>query len=84
MTGPMVNESMRRFVLQRDEDVSGVSGTGIVADGVLWPDGTCTVKWRGEYGTEVSHDRGMASIEHIHGHGGKTRIVFIDFARAND
>ena len=30
---------MRLFVLLREEDVTGVSGTGIVAEGVEWQDG---------------------------------------------
>lgn len=34
----------RTFRLVRDEDVSGVSGTGAVADGVRWPDGTVTLR----------------------------------------
>lgn len=31
---------MRRFQLHRDHDITGVSGPGVVADGVLFPDGT--------------------------------------------
>lgn len=30
---------MRRFELHREEDVSGVSGTGVVAEGVAFSDG---------------------------------------------
>ena len=26
----------------------------------------------------VHYERGMDSIEHVHGHNGKTRIVFLD------
>lgn len=29
----------RLFELQRDVDVTGYSGVGVVADGVIWPDG---------------------------------------------
>ena len=36
----------RLFCLIRTDDVSGVSGTGRVADGVQWPDGTVTFRWR--------------------------------------
>lgn len=68
----------RTFHLQRDEDVTGASGTGHVADGVLWPDGTVTVKWRGEYASEVSWPKGMEAVERIHGHDGRTRIVWDD------
>lgn len=71
-------ESFRRFVLRRLEDVSGVSGTGVVAEGVEFSDGTVAVRWRGKYGTGVFHDQGMASVRAIHGHGGKTVIEYLD------
>lgn len=70
---------MRRFVLFRAQDVSGVSGTGIVADGVEFPDGTVALRWRGPWPTSVVfHDRGLEAVTHIHGHGGATRVEFID------
>ncbi|CAL9593619.1 hypothetical protein SUDANB1_05275 [Streptomyces sp. enrichment culture] len=67
-----------RFVLRRRRDVSGVSGLGDVADGVLWPDGTASVRWRGEHPSTVFWDRGRVSIELIHGHQGATEVVFLD------
>ncbi|QBI53462.1 hypothetical protein [Streptomonospora litoralis] len=68
----------RRFALQRDHDVTGVSGTGIVADGICWPDGTAAVRWRGDRPSTVHWDHGMDSVETIHGHGGHTRIRWLD------
>lgn len=68
----------RRFHLQRTTDVTGVSGTGRVADGVLWPDGTAAVRWRGEHPSAVHWDRGRVSVEMIHGHQGSTEIVWLD------
>lgn len=62
------------FHLQRDTDVSGVSGTGIVADGVIWPDGTVSVRWRGEHPSIVFW-RSIEAVKAIHGHNGATRIV---------
>ncbi|CAL9606944.1 hypothetical protein SUDANB95_05508 [Actinosynnema sp. ALI-1.44] len=67
----------RRFYLQRAVDISGSSGTGRVADGVLWPDGSATLRWRGEH-RSVAHWDSLASAEIVHGHGGATRIVWID------
>lgn len=64
----------RTFRLIRDEDVSGVSGTGTVADGVLWPDGTVSVRWRGRYPSIVHWREGMEAVEAIHGHDGRTRV----------
>lgn len=71
---------MRRFELHRDEDVSGVSGVGVVAEGVAFSDdGPVAMRWRGAWPTSVVfHDRGVASLELIHGHGGRTRIVWLD------
>lgn len=68
----------RRFVLRRRVDVSGISGTGAVADGVLWPDGTASIRWRGEHPSVVFWDRGRVSVERIHGHDGATEIEFLD------
>jgi hypothetical protein len=67
----------RRFHLQRTVDITGVSGTGRVADGVLWPDGTATLRWRGDRPSTVNWDR-IADAEAIHGHGGHTVIVWDD------
>lgn len=58
----------RRFVLRRYEDVSGISGEGRVADGVLWPDRTASIRWREEHPSIVFWDRGRVSVEFIHGH----------------
>lgn len=68
----------RRFQLHRDTDVTGVSGSGLVADGVLWPDGTVSIRWRGERPSIVHWQNGMDDVDAIHGHGGHTRIVWLD------
>ena len=69
---------MRSFVLRRKHDVSGVSGTGDVAEGVEFSDGTVALRWLSEWPTSVVfHDRGIEAVEAIHGHGGNTEIVFI-------
>lgn len=38
-------EGMRRFVMHRQHDVSGVSGTGTVLEGVLFSTGVVVVHW---------------------------------------
>ncbi len=71
----------RAFVLQRNEDETGVSGTGIVAEGVEFSDGTVALRWTSAWPTSVVfHDRGIDSVVHVHGHGGKTQVVFDDSA----
>lgn len=70
---------MRRFFLDRGRDSTGVSGLGIVAEGVKFNDEVVVLRWKSDWPTSVVfHDRGMESIEAIHGHGGDTAIVWID------
>ncbi len=69
----------RRFELHRDTDVSGVSGTGVVAEGIAFTDGVVALRWRSEWPTSVVfHDRGVDAVQAVHGHGGATRIVWLD------
>jgi hypothetical protein len=68
---------MRAFVLVRDVDVTGISGTGIVAEGIEFTGGVVALRWLSEFPTSVVfHDRGMESVEAVHGHGGQTRVVW--------
>ena len=67
---------MRLFNLVRTQDFSGVSGTGIVAEGVEFHDGQVVMSWFGQHHTlEVSPS--IESIEKIHGHEGKSKVVWI-------
>lgn len=68
---------MRRFHLVRDRDISGVSGTGTVADGVLFDDGKVVTRWRAAIAQTCVWER-LEDVEAIHGHGGATRIVWVD------
>jgi hypothetical protein len=45
MTGGRAPQGMRQFVMSRDFDVSGVSGTGVVLEGVLFSTGVVVVHW---------------------------------------
>jgi len=69
---------MRSFQLHRATDVTGVSGTGIVAEGVEFEDGVVALRWLGGFPTSVVfHDRGLESVEAVHGHDGNTQVVFV-------
>jgi hypothetical protein len=72
----MSDLAVRVFQLVRGRDVTGVSGTGVVADGVLWPDGTMTIRWRGDHPSTV-HWACLTDAETVHGHGGATRFVWV-------
>lgn len=69
---------MRRFVLYRELDISGVSGTGIVAEGVVFSDGSVALRWttNGVHST-VIHES-IQTVLAVHGHNGSTVIQWID------
>ncbi|TCC20018.1 hypothetical protein E0H50_37885 [Kribbella sindirgiensis] len=71
----------RRFVLRRSVDVSGVSGTGDVAEGVEWSDGTVALRWRGKWATTVVWDYGLDALLAVHGHNGSTVVQWLDADR---
>lgn len=67
----------RRFVLNRLEDVTGVSGTGVVAEGVTFTDGTTVIRWAGPTPSTVVWAT-VGDAVAVHGHGGKTELVWVD------
>jgi len=64
---------VKRFVLNRKKDESGVSGTGIVADGVQFPCGKCVLCFRMEPHSVIVFNS-ISEVEQVHGHNGKTLI----------
>lgn len=68
---------LRRFRLKRLEDESGVSGTGYVAEGVKFSDGQCVITWLTDT-RSIGIYHSPVEMMHIHGHGGKTVIEWID------
>lgn len=71
----------RSFRIYRDEDISGVSGTGFVCEGVVFSDGHAAIHWTGsKYPTTTPHPDGLESVLWIHNHMGKggARIVWDD------
>jgi hypothetical protein len=67
----------RRFRLFRDVDETGISGVGDVAYGVMFGDGSCAMRWNTIY-TSTAIYASIQDVEVIHGHGGLTRIEWID------
>lgn len=63
------------FVLRRNTDVTGISGTGVVADGVLFPDMRVATRWRSSDGVAqtCAWDR-LSHVKQIHGHNGATVV----------
>lgn len=70
MWGPV-----RPFTLYRREDPSGVSGTGVVADGAVFrDDGRVVVKWRNSANPYPLPFPSIEALLAVHGHGGKTQV----------
>lgn len=65
------------FVLKRLEDVSGVSGTGRVAEGIVFHDGQVALSWYGRFHT-IEILPSILSVMEIHGHNGKTNVIWDD------
>ena len=77
---------MRRFYLHRDQDASGVSGLGNVAEGCQFDTGWCALTWitsLEDCDTVVSYYKSIERIEEIHGHGGMTKVVWVDDESSN-
>ncbi len=75
--GSRGSTDLRVFELVRDEDETGVSGTGTVAYGVVFPDGTCVLRWDTKVNSTVFY-ASITDLLVIHGHGGKTRLAWIE------
>lgn len=79
---------IRRFYLHRKEDNTGTSGEGIVAVGVEYPDGAVHMQWRNDENPNLNTRSngvafkpapdGIEATREIHGHGGRTEVVWID------
>ena len=74
-----MKSNIRTFQVVRDEDVSGVSGTGVIAEGVLFSSGKVFVNWISMHKIVEMADS-VAEWEAVHGHEGRTKIVWDDEA----
>ena len=66
---------MKNFYLYRYEDDSGVSGVGIVAQGVLFDNGKCVLSWLSKYKSIAVYES-IDELEIIHGHQGHTKVIW--------
>jgi L-alanine-DL-glutamate epimerase-like enolase superfamily enzyme len=74
-----IDPKFKRFYLKRIEDETGISGTGYVAEGIQFSDGTCVLHWlTTTTSTGIYHS--IVEMEYIHGHrgSGKTVVIFQD------
>lgn len=66
---------MRGFTLHRMDDETGVSGTGVVAWGVVWPDKSVSMRWVSATPSFLSYQC-IEHVQAVHGHHGKTIIIW--------
>lgn len=76
------NRGMRTFHLHRTEDVSGVSGVGIIAEGTLYTNTKVVISWLTVHKSMAIYDS-LAEMEAIHGHDARTKIVWDDEVAAS-
>ena len=66
-----------QYLLVRDEDVSGVSGTGVVAEVYVFENGKVVVGFlshTADVSSVIVYDS-LDDVVKVHGHEGKTRVV---------
>lgn len=72
---PLTDSRCRTFKLVRDEDETGISGTGTVAEGVEFSNGMCAMCWLTAMHSVAVYPN-VRQLEAIHGHNGRARVVF--------
>jgi len=58
-----------------------VSGTGVVATGVVWPDGHAALRWKADdhdAASSTSAWTSVADLLRVHGHDGLSEIIYLD------
>lgn len=82
---PSTDAEVRTGVMNRTQDASGVSGTGVVADFAEFPSGRVLIEWRNDENENLRFDDTgldvrphMESAVGIHGHGGRTEFRYDD------
>lgn len=77
MRAHFIENDPQTFYLNRVIDDSGVSGTGVVAWGVMFPDGVCALRWNTKTASTAIYFS-LEDLVKIHGHEGHTEIVWYD------
>lgn len=68
----------RRFRLVRKIDVTGLSGCGVVAFGVRFPDGAAVTRWHNAEIAQTCVWANVGDVLNVHGHNGATRLEWLD------
>jgi hypothetical protein len=62
------------FYLQRTQDESGISGTGRIAQGIIFDNGKVALTWLSDTPCTGVYDS-IGDVRSIHGHEGKTEVI---------
>jgi len=62
------------FYLARKEDESGISGTGRIAQGIVFDNGKVALTWLSDHPSVTVYDS-LGEVRAIHGHEGKTEVI---------
>lgn len=76
-TAAASSTSSRRFVLDRFADPSGVSGLGVVAEGVEFTDLSVALRWPGAFPSTAVWPS-IEAVLVVHGHNGLTKVRWVD------
>lgn len=74
---------MKRFYLYRIIDETGISGIGVIAEGIEFTNGVAIISWLTDPGS-IGFYNSTTDLLKIHGHGGKTIIEWVDTVPPND
>lgn len=70
--------AFRRFRLRRLRDVSGVSGEGVVVEGVQFSDGRVACRWLTDLPRSTVVWDSVTEAVVVHGHDGNTVLEWVD------
>lgn len=69
-------EPLKQFYLNRTDDISGVSGTGIIGQGVILPSGRVVMEWTTKHKSIAIYDS-IDKIQVLHAHKG-TELIYVN------
>lgn len=76
---PGTESDPRLFMVDRRKDQTGISGVGVIAEGVQFTDGTVVIRWITETATTAIFDS-IEDLRKVHGHRGDSVIRWIEDA----
>ncbi len=78
-TGAYASPPVRAFCLLRLNDINGHSGTGIVAQGIIYPNGWVSMCWLTDTAS-VTFYESIDVVKKLHGHDGATKVIVYSLA----